>query len=399
MMRRTLLALLALSLTACGRACSGGEVASDAAAPQEGASTAQAAPACRQIGAHALAAGRPVVVGGAARSANAFLVGAVVGGGDGVVFRVADGKEPEAIAVGALRGDAPAPLPLVDGDAVLVAYRAAEGLLVRPLGEGPPRWRIELPSGGDTGFDVSVAGGRGLAVYEEPRAAGDAVKAVWLGTADAGASAPLALRAPAHDVDGLRIVRAGAAYWVLWLARTLEVIDADVAEGTRDREGPAFVEGVRIAEGGAAGAVVTITPSGGRVTGFDVRAAGDGVEVFLRDASDGDEAARLVKVLVSEGSAPVREILAEGIGRAAPALVESGAVSFVQLTDASEHAFLLSTADKGRVELPTDEGIDVRAMGLVGGSTPSPVLLAAALGPHGAVELRSFSCPNRDAGR
>jgi hypothetical protein len=384
MSRKVAPALFALALSACGRACGAGG-APDAGLVREGGVAADLAPACTQRVSHALGGGRPVVVGAAVRAAHAFYVGAVVGGGDGVVLRLEDGKAPETVPVATFRGDAPAPLPIVDGDVLLVAYRASDppGLVVRPLAETAVRWRVAVPPAEDVAFDIAISGGRGLAVFEEPHARGDAVKAVVLGASggDGGAPAPIELRAATHDVDGLRVVRAGASYWVLWLARTLEVPDADVVEGTRDREGPAFVEAVRVDADGKPHGVSPVTPPGGRVTGFDVRAVGEDVEVVLRDAD----------------IAP-REILFEGAGRATPALVELGPLGLVQLSDASEHPLLLRLGDKGRVALPFEEGRDVRAVGLVAASSGAD-LLAVALGPHGGADLRVFSCPMVDAGR
>jgi hypothetical protein len=395
MMRRARPVLLAVALVSCGRACGGG-AAPDAGVREAASVAAAQTPSCRQTSARVLAAGRPVVVGGAARSGGAHLVGAVVGGGDGVLFRVEGEGDPEAVVVGALRGDAPAPLPLVDGDAILVAYRAAEGLVVRPLADREPLWRVALPGGADTGYDVAVGGGTGLAVFEEPHATGDAVKAAWLGKADAGV--PLVLRAPVHDVESLRVVRAGSAYWVLWLARTLDVPDAEVVEGTRDREGPAFVEAVRLDDGALPGVPIALGPPSGRVTGFDVRATETGVEVLFRDASDGEDAARLVRVALSEAGAGAREILAEGVGRAAPAVVGAGLAAYVQLTDAAEHPYLLSLTDGRRIDVPVAEGLDARALGL-SGSVKAPTLLVAVLAKQGAVELRTFACPAADAAR
>lgn len=246
----------------------------------------------------------------------------------------------QAIALGALHGDAAPPQVAVSSDRafVVVADRDAGGQSYRvgrlslPLSsKAEVDWLSELAGGQDRSpaFDVAALGDAALVVWDDwDSSEGHGfVQGAWLGP-DTREPRPLRLSLARQDVEGPRVVARDGGFWLSWVALGALEPAADVEDEDTDvvRVGRRWIQLLRLdASGNPDGSVLDITPKDGYAVGFDVLAGhGGSVLIAFREGKStpgiGGGSIRTASVSPS-GSVQHNVVVEEGVGTGLPSLV------------------------------------------------------------------------------
>lgn len=453
-MRGLWLATLALALVACRR---GGETGTDAGAPSPSAAAplsstgipvavAETMPRCRAEGAALPLAGDDVVVGEVALESGALLVGLARRDGGKRVASVAriplDLASLKTVDVGPALGDDPPPAPRVNGGVAYAAWyaRPAPSSAATPAGapSAPSTLarelriaRLETPAAplgvvvqqADESFAFDVAWPEGapdarpLVAWDEdaPRKLGailadrGVVKVQVLGAPASSAKVVTPETSDAEEPHLLR--RKGGGYWLAWLARRPEAVDAgDAPEGPGERRAFRWVELVALdAKGEPQGTPRRLTSERGRVASFELSAPaeaekGELFAVVVDETAPSEGAgARLLGITLDGDRVDTSELAASGVAHASAELLPAPAGArerWLAWTDVQERVVLAplgrpAGAGVGGAK-PTTETAFGSARPLAalprGLVTASAVKAAEGGAAGGPVELRRYVC-------
>jgi hypothetical protein len=393
-----------LVLAACGDACrtrASSRDAGDGEAPTFTVAKEQL-PRCRADGPRLTVAGEDVAVGDAVVAASELWVGVarrVSGRRVASVMRVGlDLARASYVELGPSRGDDPPPRPFAGpGGEVWVAWYAptqgdAGGARTRVLevraadaSDGGARRGGAVVQAIDESlaFDVAAAGDSAIVAWDEDAPPGDrgVVKVQLLG------AGPRAASPDGTDAESPRLApRAGGGYWLAWLARRPEAVDASAElEGPGESRTYRWVEVRELnAAGEPAGDVMTIGGPTSHTRSFELTSHARGALVVTVDDAGGTAAyavggKRVVALPQVDG----------GAGKVTPDLValEAGA-GWLSWADEADDVHLLPLFADGGLGLGTDEPAlaGARMIAAQGDST------FALGGPNGPSELRRFVC-------
>ncbi len=323
-----------------------------------------------------------VEVGDAIVDASGVLAGVIArhkGARTHAVWGVSrDLARSELFPLGEARGDEPPPKPVRSLRGPLAAFyrssrprRLVLAPVEQPKDAGPRAFLdLEVQADESYAFDVAVAGDVALVAWDEDAPSRDTglvkVATVDIGAApeqpDGSARGLRVVSDPASDAESPRVVaREGGGFFVAWLARrTVDVKDAGHAaalEAPGERRAFTWVElAVVDSRGNAIMSARRVTPATGHAAEIELSSADGGVMVHVQDEEARADGAgmRIYKVFVAAtgaAGAPV-DVVPDGVGRAAMALLGTAARPWIAYTDTVEHAFLAGPSGGPRAAVP-----------------------------------------------
>ncbi|MCA9586904.1 MAG: hypothetical protein KC657_16235 [Myxococcales bacterium] len=403
--RAAFAAACSVVLAACGDACrsrSSTRDGGDGEAPTVTLAKEQL-PRCRADGPHLAVAGEDVAVGDAVVTGSELWVGVArrVGGKRvASVLRVGlDLARASYVELGPARGDDPPPRPFggprgevwvawyapTPGDAGAARTRVLEVRPADPVDAGARRGGSVVQAIDESlAFDVAAAGDSALVAWDEDAPPGDrgVVKVQLLG------AAPRAASPDGTDAESPRLApREGGGYWLAWLARRPEAVDASTElEGPGESRTFRWVEVRELnAAGEPTGDVMTIGGPTSHTRSFELTSHARGALVVTVDDAGGTAA-------YAVGGAKRVVALPEvdgGVGKVTPDLVplDAGA-GWLAWADEADDVHLVPLFGDGGLGPGTDEPALAGAR-MIAAYGEAAFALG---GPNGPSELRRFVC-------
>ncbi len=203
---------------------------------------------------------------------------------------------------------------------------------------------FELPPEDDDeslAFDALATGAGLVIVWDAPVDEGSAVFAATF--SPGGQNKPAVRVSPAlTDADTPRLARGPSGVYVVFLAhRPLPKTDAAaLPEGPGQDPEHAWLEMVALSSDGQVGAAARLTAESGSVTSFDLATAAGSTDfdVVARDGVElgAGQGGRVLLAAVQNGGASASVVIAEHVGRGAPAFFPAARDAVLFFTDPSE---------------------------------------------------------------